>query len=77
MARKSAMEQVLGQQIPVFPDGSQSPYYRSANNTVTSQKLSQRNSCVAEQLEGSSPGNRQAAREQFSDAVQNCKSQGR
>lgn len=77
MARKSAMTQVLSQQIPVFPEGSQSPYYRSANNVVTSSRLAQRNSCVAEKMEGQSFSDRSAAREAFSSAVSNCKSEGR
>lgn len=77
MARTSAMQQVLSNMVPVFPSGSQSPYYRKATNVVTSDGLRRRNACVAEKLEGNTGGDRSAARERFSNAVSECKSEGR
>lgn len=72
MARKSAMELVLSQMIPVDPDGSQSPYYRSKRSIQTSTELRQHQACVADEMEGKSFSGRAEVREAFSDASQGC-----
>lgn len=72
MARKSAMGLVLSQMIPVDPDGSQSPYYRSARNVQTSSDLRQHQTCVADEMEGESFSGRAEVREAFAQASSSC-----
>lgn len=72
MARKSAMGLVLSQMIPVDPDGSQPPYYRSARSIQTSSRLRSFQTCVGDELEGQSFPDQAAVREAFRDAAQNC-----
>lgn len=73
MARKSAIELVLAQMIPVDPEGSQPAYIRSAKSIQTSSDLISLKQCVADVLEGTNPGSQAAAREAFSQAASGCK----
>lgn len=72
MPRKSAVGLVLSQMIPVDPDGSQSTYIRSKRSVQTSENLRAYQTCVADELEGTNPGTRAEARQQFSEAANSC-----
>lgn len=72
MARKSAIDLVLSQMIPVDPDGSQPTYIRSARSIQTSSRLRGFQSCVADEMEGKSFGSRADVREAFADAAGGC-----
>lgn len=68
----SAMELVLSQQIPVDPDGSQPPYYRSARSIQTSSDLISFQQCVASEMDQMSFNNRQDVRDGLTDAAGSC-----
>lgn len=72
MARKSAIELVLSQMIPVDPDGSQPTYIRSARTIQTSSRLRQFQTCIADEMEGQTFGSRGAVRDAFEEAAQGC-----
>lgn len=72
MARKSAMGLVLSQMIPVDPDGSQPMYYRSKRSVQTSSRLREFQTCIADEMEGQTFGNRQDVRDAFGNAAGSC-----
>lgn len=72
MARKSAIELVLSQMIPVDPDGSQPTYIRSSRTVQTSSRLREFQTCVADEMEGKTFGDRASVREAFSEAASGC-----
>lgn len=72
MARKSAIDLVLSQMIPVDPDGSQPTYIRSARSIQTSSRLRQFQTCIADEMEGQTFQNRAAVREAFANAANGC-----
>jgi hypothetical protein len=72
MARKSAIELVLSQMIPVDPDGSQPTYIRSARTIQTSSRLREFQTCVADEMEGQTYGSRGDVRDAFASAASSC-----
>lgn len=72
MARKSAIDLVLSQMIPVDPDGSQPTYIRSARSIQTSSRLRQFQTCVADEMEGQTFGSRADVRDAFANAASGC-----
>jgi hypothetical protein len=72
MARKSAIELVLSQMIPVDPDGSQPTYIRSARTIQTSSRLREFQTCVADEMEGQTYGSRSDVRDAFANAASSC-----
>ena len=73
MAHRSAMNQVLSQQLPVYPKGGQSPYYRSKHSVQTSSRLKKFQACVANAMTGKKFTDRPAVREAFTKAAKACK----
>lgn len=57
----------------VDAEGSQGRYTRGASNATMSKGLKQHRQCVADELEGTNPGSRQEARENFQEASEECK----
>lgn len=72
MARKSALDLVLSQMIPVDPEGSQPAYYRSAKTIQTSSDLISFQQCVADRMEGETFGSRGEVRDAFESAASGC-----
>lgn len=68
----SAMELVLSQQVPVDPDGSQPPYYRSKRSVQTSSDLISFQQCMAGELKGQGFDNREDVKDAFSSAASSC-----
>jgi len=72
MARKSAIDLVLSQMIPVDPDGPQPTYIRSARSVQTSQDLIALQQCVGDEMEGMDFAGPEEAREAFSSISNEC-----
>lgn len=72
MARKSAIELVLSQMIPVDPDGSQPTYIRSKRAIQTSSRLREFQTCVADEMDGQTFGSRADVRDAFANAAGSC-----
>jgi hypothetical protein len=72
MARKSAVDLVLSQMIPVDPDGSQPTYIRSKRSIQTSEDLIAFQTCMSDELSGNSYDDRAAARDAFESAASSC-----
>lgn len=72
MARKSALNLVLSQMIPVDPDGSQPAYYRSKRAVQTSSELISYQQCVADRMEGENFNSQSEVRDAFESAANSC-----
>ena len=73
MAHRSAMNQVLGQQLPVYPKGGQPPYYRSKHSIQTSGRLARFHACIASAMMGKKYTDRAAVQSAFKSAAHGCK----
>jgi hypothetical protein len=72
MARKSAVDLVLSQMIPVDPEGSQPTYIRSGRAVQTSEDLIAHQQCVGDKMKDMDFAGQAEVREAFSSISNEC-----